>query len=217
MSAAHSRTINSIDQCWLAADQLFLEPRSLATLDYMTLKQTDLDATVSWTVDHACQGHGIVLWFDSVLAEGVTFTNRPGAPRLIYRQEFFPWPSPLEVCPGDTVTVTVSARLVGNDYVWRWDTQLASKNAADGGKLPFRQSTFFGSDFSLADLRTSASRFQPKLNEDGRIQRRILSLMEGTSSLEAISQELVKDFPGRFKRWQDAFNLVSSVSRNFGS
>ena len=94
---------------------------------------------------------------------------------------------------------------------------LPAEIAADGGKLPFRQSTFFGSDFSLADLRTSASRFQPKLNEDGRIQRRILSLMEGTSSLEAISQELVKDSPGRFKRWQDAFNLVSSVSRNFGS
>ena len=115
------------------------------------------------------------------------------------------------------MTVTVSARLVGNDYVWRWDTQLASKSAANGAKPPFRQSTFFGSDFSLAELRTSDSRFQPKLNLDGRIQRRILSLMEGTASLETISQELVKDFPGRFKRWQDAFNLVSSVSRNFGS
>jgi protein arginine N-methyltransferase 1 len=218
MSAARLRTINSMSQCWLAiADQLVLEPRCLASLDYTRLKQTDLDATVSWTVDHASQGHGIVLWFDSMLAEGVTLTNRPGAPRLIYRQLFFPWPSPLEVCPGDTVTVTVSARLVGNDYVWRWDTQLASKNAANGGKPSFRQSNFFGSDFSLAELRTSASRFQPRLNEDGRIQRRILSLMEGTTSLEAISQELVKDFPGRFKRWQDAFNLVSSISRTFGS
>jgi len=216
-SAARRRRVNSMSNCWVTADQLFLEPRCLATLDYMTLKQTDLDAAVSWIVERAWQGHGIVLWFDSVLAEGVALTNRPGAPRLIYRQLFFPWPSPLEVCPGDTVTVTVSARLVGNDYVWRWDTQLASKNAAKGGKPPFRQSTFFGSDFSLAELRTSASRFQPKLNEDGRIQRRILSLMEGTTSLEAISQELVKDFPGRFKRWQDAFNLVSSVSRNFGS
>ena len=51
--------------------------------------------------------------------------------------------------PGDTVTVTISARLVGNDYVWRWDTQLVSKNSPNGAKLPFRQSTFFGSDFSL--------------------------------------------------------------------
>ena len=36
-------------------------------------------------------------------------------------------------------------------------------------------------------------------------------------SLEAIAQELVKDFPSRFKRRQDAFNLVASISRNFAS
>jgi hypothetical protein len=41
--------------------------------------------------------------------------------------------------------------------------------------------------------------------------------MEGSMSLEEISRELTRDFPGRFKRWQDAFNLVSSISRNFGS
>ena len=84
-------------------------------------------------------------------------------------------------------------------------------------RTSFRQSTFFGSDFSLADLRSSASGFQPKLNEDGRIHRRVLSLMEGNTSLEAIAVELTKDFPGRFKRWQDALNLFASISRTFGS
>ena len=217
MSAAGSRRVNSIDQCAATAEQLFLEPRCLATLDYHTVKETGLDTAVSWTVDRASEGHGIVMWFDSVLAEGITWTNKPGAPRLIYRQAFFPWPEPLQVNPGDTVTVAISARQVGNDYVWRWDTQLVSKNSSNGAKPPFRQSTFFGSDFSLPEMRTSASQFQPTLNEDGRIHRVVLSHMEGQMSLEAISQKLVKDFPGRFKRWQDAFNLVSAISRNFGS
>jgi protein arginine N-methyltransferase 1 len=217
MSAAHLRTVNSISQYWVTTEQIFLEPRCLTTLDYMTLKQTALDATVSWTVNRASRGHGVVLWFDSVLADGVTLTNRPGAPRLIYKQAFFPWPSPLDVCPGDTVTVTVSARLVGSEYVWRWDTHLKSKSTFNGAKPPFRQSTFFGSDLSPADLWPSSSQFQPELNEDGQIHHRILSLMQGTTSLEAISREVVKDFPNQFKRWQDAFNLVSSISRKFGS
>lgn len=217
MSAASFRTINSLKQCWLTADQLLLEPRCLATLDYPTIQRPDLDAAVSWTVNEASHGHGVVLWFDSVLTEGITLTNRPGAPQLIYRQAFFPWPAPLDVCPGDTLTVKVSARLVGDEYVWRWDTQLVSKNSSNGAKPPFRQSTFFGSDFSLPQLRTSASQFQPRLNEDGLIHRRVLSLMEGNLSLEAISHELVKDFPARFQRWQDAFNLVSAISRNFAS
>jgi type I protein arginine methyltransferase len=235
MSAGRLRTVNSGERCYLTADQLLLPPQRLATLDYSTITQQDLNATVSWTVEKrtvekrtvqkttvdkttvkpAAQGHGIVLWFDSVLAEGVTLTNRPGAPRLIYRQQFFPWPEPLEVCPGDTVTVTVSARLVGNDYVWRWDTQLVSGSSPHRAKPPFRQSTFFGSDFSFTELRTSASQFQPRLNEDGLIHRRVFSLMEGNMSLEAIAHELVRDFPKRFQNWQDGFNLVASISRNF--
>ncbi len=205
-----------MEQCYLTADQLFLEPRCLATIDYQTLQQPNLDASVSWTVDQASQGHGIVLWFDSVLADEIVLTNRPGASRLIYRQQFCAWPSPLDVCPGDTVTVRVSARFVGNDYVWRWDTQLASKNSPDGAQQ-FRQSTFFGSDFSLMELRTSASQFQPRLNEDGLIHRRVLSLMEGDMSLEAIASQLATDFPRRFPRSQDAFNLVASISRTFAT
>jgi type I protein arginine methyltransferase len=215
MSAAIPRRINSMDQCCLSAEQLFLEPRCLTTIDYQTLERPDLDATTSWTVDQGSQGHGIVLWFDSTLSDGIKLSNRPGAPRLIYRQQFCPWPAPLDVRPGDTVTVKVSARLVGNEYVWRWDTQLASKNSAQA--THFRQSTFFGSDFSLNDLRRSASQFQPLLNEEGMIHRRALSLMEGSMSLEVIASELAKDFPKRFPRPQDAFNLVASISRDFAS
>ncbi len=219
MSAAGMRRINSIDQCAATAEQVFLEARCLAALDYPTVKETGLDTTVSWTADQAAQGHGLALWFDSVLAEGITWTNQPGAPRLIYRQALLPWPEPLQVSPGDTVTVSISAKLVGDEdeYVWRWDTRLVSKNSSNGAKPLFRQSTFFGADFSLPELRASASHFQPKLNEDGQIHRRILSLMEGQMSLDAIAQELVKDFPTRFKRWQDAFNLVSAISRNFAT
>ncbi len=214
-TAARLRRVNSIEQCEASAEQIFLEARCLATLDYHTITETELDTKVSWTVDQAGEGHGLALWFDSVLAEGITLTNRPGAPRLIYRQAFFPWPETLHVSPGDTVTVTISARMVGDDYVWRWDTQLMSAGSTGAAKMQFRQSTFWGGDFSLAELHTSASKFRPKLNLDGLIQRRILSLMEGDISLKDISLQLVKDFPDRFKQWQDAYSLVSELSRNF--
>jgi protein arginine N-methyltransferase 1 len=217
MSAAHPRTINSMDQCYLTAEQLLLEPQCLATLDYQTLKQPNLEATASWTASQAARGHGLLLWFDSVLTDGVMLTNRPGAPRLIYRQQFLPWPEPLDLHPGDMLTVTVSARLVGNDYVWRWDTQLVSKSSPNGTNPLFRQSTFFSEDFSLNELRTSAAKFQPRLNQDGLIQRRVLSLMEGSASLESIAQELAKDFPTRFKTQYDAFNLIASISRKFAT
>ena len=61
------------------------------------------------------------------------------------------------------------------------------------------------------------AKVQPRLNQDGLIQRRVLSLMEGSTSLESIAQELVKDFPDRFKSRHDAFNLVASISRQFAT
>ncbi len=216
MTAALPRRINVMEQCYLTGEQLFLEPRCLATIGYQTLQQPNLDASVSWTVDQASQGHGIALWFDSVLADDITITNRPGAPRLIYKQQFCAWPAPLDVRAGDTVSVKVSARLVGNDYVWRWDTQLTSMNSPQEPQQ-FRQSTFFGDEFSLNELQTSESQFQPRLNQDGLIQRRVLSLMEGDLSLESIASQLAEDFPKRFPRSQDVFNLVASISRTFAS
>ena len=175
----------------------------------MTLKETDLDATVSWTVERASQGHGIALCFDSVLADGVALTNRPGAPRLIYRQAFFPWPSPLDVCPGDTVSVKVSDRLVGDIHVWRWDTQHTSKNASNGAKPP-------SATLSLVPIFLSPNcglrhrEFQPKLNEDGQDSTPHL-VAHGRDHIARRDLARSDGNPGRFKRWQDAFNLVSSI------
>ena len=92
-----------------------------------------------------------------------------------------------------------------------------SKNSPNGRQAAFSPVNFLYSDFSFAELRSSASRFQPKLNEEWP-DSAAHPVADGRNiSLEAISHELVKDFPGRFKRWQDAFNLVASISRNFGS
>jgi len=227
MSAGCARTSNTISQCLLKnADQLCLEARCLATLDYERLAQTDLEATISWTAKRTSQIHGMVLWFDSVVAEGVGFTNSPGAPPLIYRQAFFPWSRPLEIVPGDNITVTVSAKLVGHEYVWRWgatvcaatsDAIQAGDTKANGTKTQLQQSNFFAADFSLPELRISGSSYQPKLNQNGQVQRRILGLMEDGTPLEAIAHQLMGDFPGRFRDWRDAFNLVASASRTFGS
>src|SRR5213079_2794126 len=68
--------------------------------------------------------HGLGVWFDAVLAEGVGFSNAPAAPEVLYGQAFFPWPSPTPLAAGDAVTVAFQARLVGDDYVWRWDSKV---------------------------------------------------------------------------------------------
>src|SRR5215831_14744274 len=40
---------------------------------------------------------------------------------------FFPWPVPVLLDVGDTVAVSLRANLIGEDYLWRWDTRVLNQ------------------------------------------------------------------------------------------
>jgi len=84
------------------------------------------------------------LWFDSELHRGIGFSNHPTEPEMIYGNAFFPFSQPVEVMEDDRITLRLVAKMVGDDYVWRWDT--------DFPKTSFKQSTFFGVPLSPALL-----------------------------------------------------------------
>lgn len=52
-------------------EQLLVEPRCWATLDYSSLESPDVSGTVSWTTARSGTAHGLSVWFDTRLAEGV--------------------------------------------------------------------------------------------------------------------------------------------------
>ena len=60
-------------------------------------------------VERAETCHGIVVWFDAELAEGIGFSNAPGAPETIYGSFFFPWTQPVLLKQGQTVCVNLAA------------------------------------------------------------------------------------------------------------
>ena len=88
--------------------------------------------------------HGVAVWFDSELIDGIGFTNRPSEPELIYGNGFFPFSQPVEVMENDRITLRLEAKMVVDDYVWRWDT--------DFPKISFKQSTFYGVPLSKSNL-----------------------------------------------------------------
>jgi hypothetical protein len=107
----------------------------------------DTSAEISWRVARSGVAHGIAVWFDAELADGIGFSNQPGAPELIYGNGVFPFPQPVEVREGEQVEVKLRADLVQDDYVWTWDTDFTDQ------KIGFRQSTFFGMALSPEQLR----------------------------------------------------------------
>jgi len=169
---------------------------------------------LAWQAARRGTGHGLAIWFDADLAPGVSFSVAPGSPINIFTQGFFPWSEPVDLVVGDRVTVYLAANLMGDDYIWRWDTRVQDP---DGRlKANFRQSTFFSAPLSPAKLRQMAAGHVPELSGDGRMDRLILELMDGKHALGEIAHRIAAQFPGRFANEKEALTRAGELSLKYG-
>jgi protein arginine N-methyltransferase 1 len=196
--------------------QLLTPPQCWAELDYTTVESPDKTGSLTGTVGRPGTGHGLIVWFDTTLAEGVALSNAPGAPELIYGQAFFPWSHPIRLAAGDTLSATLRANLVGEDYLWRWDTCILDQGQAGRVKAGFKQSTFFGVPLSPGRLHKRSAGYVPTLSKEGQLDQFILAQMDGTTPAEAIARRVAGKFPERFPRWQDALAKVGELSAEYG-
>ena len=200
----------------VAPEHLLVEPRRWATLDYATIERANFAAELSWKAERAGTAHGVVAWFDAVLGEGVEFSNAPGLPELIYGRSFLPYPEPVALAEGDEVSLKMRADLVGDDYVWSWETTVSESGAAGRVKAGFRQSTLTSALLSPERLRKQSSAFVPALGEEGQLDLFVLGLMDGVTPLEEIARRLVERAPARFKSWHEALTRAGEMSLKYG-
>ncbi len=214
MSAARRIVTNTWRKAKVAPEQFLTKPQCWATLDYETLDDPDISSDINWTIVRNGRGHGLSVWFDAILVDGVGFSNAPGSTAL-YGTAFFPWLAAVSLCVGDTVSVKLSAKLVGQDYIWGWNTIVLEQGDPGRTKANFKQSTFYGVPLSAATLRTAAANHVPTLNENGRIDHFVLGLMEGGASVGDIAQLLVNKFPTRFATFKEALTRAGELSRRY--
>jgi len=213
---ARALAVNNAVQAHVSPRQLLTGHGLCTTLDYASIEDTDIRANLEWTVDRSGTGHGIVVWFDADLADGVRFSNAPGAPEGIYGSLFFPWPQPVALARDQVVCIGLDARLVGADYVWRWTTRIEPLGGSPASPIHFDQSQFAGAVLSAARLRRIAADYVPRLSHEGILRRRTLELMDGRLSLEGIACRLAAEFPQRFSTWQEALSYAGVVSQEYG-
>jgi type I protein arginine methyltransferase len=210
-SAALRTAFNEWRRGVFRPEQLLAGPVEWARMDYATLEDPDVRGGAEWCVARAGTAHGLAVWFRAELADGVAFDSGPGT-ATVYRTAFFPFPEPVRLRAGDRVRAALEARLVGGDYLWRWDT---TAEPAGGPPVAFRQSTFFSALPSLDRLRKRADAFVPRLGDDGRIAAFVLSRMDGGATTGQIAHELMARFPGAFARWEEALSRVGTISEQF--
>jgi protein arginine N-methyltransferase 1 len=204
--------LNTWTKTRILPPQLLAEGRAWAELDYRTVRDPEVRTTLAWTVHRAGTMHGIAAWFVTELAEGIGYTTGPEGPETIYGTAFFPLLHPVPVDAGDAVRVELQARLIGEEYVWVWNTRV---EGGGGVKAELRQSTFLSQPARPAELRKRAHDFRPVLGEQGRIDAAVLGMMDGGATLETIAHELRRRFPERFRDWEEALSRAARLSQAY--
>jgi len=153
LSAGTRLVTNSWRKTRFKPEQLLTEPVCWTTIDYYEVDSPDVKADIMWLAPRNGTAHGVAVWFDSELVDSIGFSNHPREPELIYGNGFFPFCEPVEIQEGDRVKLRLEARMVNGDYVWRWDTDVYSRDDEAHAKVSFKQSTFYGVPLTPAQLR----------------------------------------------------------------
>ena len=214
MHAALDLSLNTWWKKSLSAEQILLPPAMWGTVDYLSTDNPNVAGTVQWMVERAGIAHGLQLWFDTSLIEGIGFSNAPDQPEaIIYGRAFFPLREPVSLEPGDTVQVTLRADFVQEDYTWGWETQLCDSKA--NVKAHFKQSTFMSAPLSLDKLHKISENYVPQLKSTGAINLFILRQMDGQTSLGDIAHNLMAEFPDNFPTYQAALSRVADIAKEY--
>jgi protein arginine N-methyltransferase 1 len=194
-------------------DQLLTAAQTWAVLDYSRGAADSAAADLDFSITRAGVAHGICLWFEAELLNRIGFSSRPCSQKTVYGQLFLPWLEPASVEQGQKIQVSLHANLVGDDYVWRWETRICGngKNA----ERYFQQSTFHGANFTPEALRRRAADFVPSLSEEGQADRWLLQAIDGKTSLQQMAQAATRQFPKLFPRWEDALHRAAELARQF--
>ena len=198
---------------------LLMEPQLWTVLDYMSIENPDIGSSnLTQKATRDGSAHGLLLWFDAEIADGIYIHNDPGAAKVaeVYGCAFFPLLEPVSIAKGDTITLSVQADLVEDEYNWRWRTHIQSGDKSRTIKADYQQSTDLDSSLERAVLHESVLNFKPSRGEAGEIDHFILGQMDGGNTIDQIARQAQNNFPARFKTQVEAQIYVNGLSQEFG-
>ncbi len=186
---------------------------TVATLDYHAALETDINRQLEFDINRNGTACGVALWFDRELGEGIGIENGPGAATLqntrrIYSHLLYAWPKDVDLVIGDSVRLSLTATLRGEDYDWAWDS-LVRKIA--GGTM---QGIRFRQRCGTPPL-NGADTLSANLSEEGKALRFCLSLMDSGATNDDIADAMMREFSHRFPSRGAALAHVAALCREF--
>jgi protein arginine N-methyltransferase 1 len=189
---------------------------SWAILEYATLENREVRGSGACAVTRDGAAHGLLVWFDTELVDGIGYSNAPGAPEGIYGQIFFTWPEEVALRIGDRVSFELRADPIGSDYVWTWATEIQRQEGGPAAAIRFRQSTFRSIPPSPESLRKREATFVPALSAAGKEALEVLEGMRAGRTVGEIARQLLAAHPDRFPSLDHAHGFAAELGERYG-
>jgi SAM-dependent methyltransferase len=213
LSASLSTVLNGLYKAQFKPEQILSDVKAWCTVNYAEQANSRAAASLSLRALRDGTAHGLGMWFETELYQGIGFSTGPGTGETVYGHVFLPWMEPVELAEGEEVEIELHADPVGTDYVWRWITRFQPREGRP--EVRFEQSNFYGASFPPSSLRRRAAEFTPVLTEEGQAERWLLQAMNGQTALQEIAQEAARLFPHVFAHPEEAFRRAGELAEKF--
>lgn len=216
-SAARRRSVNAPLSRRFDAAELLGPGRTALALAFDS-RETGTDAAADGIeLEPARDGilHGFALWFVATLAPGVRLSSAPpGIPS--WDQAFLPLEEPVKIVRKDLIRLRLQVvEPLSGGALWHWDTDVLG--SADGSpRVSFRQSTFASSPLPLAKLRLARPDSRPRLSPQAEVERTVLDLCDGRTSLAELGRRLRAAHPRLVTSQRDALDIARSILLDSG-
>jgi hypothetical protein len=184
-----SELLNRLHAAAWSPDVPLGEPVELARVEPLALEAFSLDREVLWPVKRSGTLHGIGLWMDLDLAEGVLYSNAPSGRSTGWDQQLLPLVEPLEVEAGEEVVGRIMTLGPSPRRPEWWSWRVTARSGRREGN------TFRGTPLSSSRLRDARLDRRPRLAARGRHRRDALELMDGSRTIEQIARVLLARYP----------------------
>lgn len=186
--AARNAVLNAVyddDGRPVAANQLLSDGKAWAELRYGEDYQPVVEGTVELTARRGGTAHGLALWFEATVADGIAYSSAPGNVS-VYNRMLLPLLEPVSLDFGDIARVTVRVDVRGER--WAWDTEVLQSGGAP--RRRFRQANFLGKPTSPEALLRESSTYTPRPSPRGERAKKALGLMDGNRTVQEIADAL---------------------------
>lgn len=210
LSAAQHLVANTQSKVTLDRETLISEPCDLAVIDYRTITNPTLDATVELSATSAKIAHGLLVWFDAEIADGLKYSNAPGQPPLVYGQMFLPFVDPPLLEVGDRVSARIRGNLIENQYVWSWDSRIIDGQSGET-RANFRQSTFLGRVVSKQAADVGSNLAVPQRSQRMELDADCLAMIDGGTKQDEIANAMMARYPDFLPDYRRALDHVVAL------